>query len=1214
MSTGRGPIRLPYILCNLHPPGGPELASKLLADPRNVQRLDLLVLADRSEIEAAASVANVTIPDSVQILEDKSAPTVPIPDRTGETSKEAGKRALHHLKRAVSLVSQSQADAIVFTPLNKTSLHMAGVHEEDELRWFAMHLNHRETTSEVNIIPGLWTARVTSHIAMKDVSSWISAPSVSESIELLHNLLGENGLFGREEIDSIGPAVSEPQAKGIKAKGPFPSVTIFVGRTNYDGIVTMYHYQGHIALKVIGFDSRMTVQGSPPVVIATPARGTAFDIAGKNFSSFESSQNAFGYFHCGCQQEGRSAGCSILAVNMNMCEHSPPVIRDGLVGFLGFTVALAGSKTSPIQSATRPLRSFHAYRLYGSVHPLVNTKEKLKGRFKLALIAGGTFLGQAEIHGTFLYSWYQTDLPLGEPCQLSVFSLDNMSQDNESSSNHSTSPHPLPLSPNNTQLSPPPPEFADPQQPVPQQPVHQEPGEQQAAPAEPHPSLPASPSPSDPAPLRGMDLWRAAMRRWEENPQFRRARERRLREFAQLSEASSNGITTRRRLREFAQLSETSGNGITTRHQDEGSLSPPGLFGTRPTTPPSTTQSRDENLRPPTVPSRDLFRTPPAPPPLYQCRLPPLGASTNYPSTPNEGRAVFNLPPPTPTRTSYNQSASRPHDLVYSLADHPILDRPCYLCMTLDACPHNIRQPASTMVPSSFEAGSEHSSLNHMRIDEYRQDTGYEEGMPFSASPSPSPVNEDSDPDYLSDDSSELSEYSSAEFDEDDLGFSAPLPRSKQSSETPANQEDTQCEFAGTCHMGPATPNGTQHYRKIISHVFGRNKSATKIFPEHVWVHYCRKHYQRARYRAGQWPFTQCELLLESLNRMESWGGVRSFELILRRREQERIDGRQSSHDRQILTSSHSATSYVSTGFSPRSGRRNPRAVIAPVPEWLRQLVGDGLTFDDIRGIIYEVREYMAILQEEEGEIVAVQDGAIDNDDANAVDYDNDNDNDNEPTRAEYFSNAEGKERRVIFKKPARTLRSPIRFPDIEIIPHFHQWALDEYEVRRQRTQSRAPPNRKLRYSGKRHWRLLDRPVNPREIQIPRGLERYAGWFRDYRRPADPRYSDIRADTATPRSAISHSPTVTNRHTITHRPTVAHRSAVNHRHAITHSPTVTHRPTITYRGAGLTRGHFSPPSRTTGSGIRGNFRIMARGRPRPVSRVDQQGKVKKPNN
>lgn len=105
-----------------------------------------------------------------------------------------------------------------------------------------------------------------------------------------HN--GENGLFGREEIEVIRPAVEMAAAGGVNVTGPFPSDTIFVNRAKFDGIVTMYHDQGQIALKVLGFDGGVTVEGGLPVIIATPGHGTAFDIVGKNIASIRSSQNA----------------------------------------------------------------------------------------------------------------------------------------------------------------------------------------------------------------------------------------------------------------------------------------------------------------------------------------------------------------------------------------------------------------------------------------------------------------------------------------------------------------------------------------------------------------------------------------------------------------------------------------------------------------------------------------------------------------------------------------------------------------------------------------------------------------------------------------------------------------------------------------------------------------------------------------------------------
>lgn len=106
-----------------------------------------------------------------------------------------------------------------------------------------------------------------------------------------HN--GENGAFGRQEIDHIRPAVEAAREKGINVQGPFPCDTIFLKREHFDGIVTMYHDQGQIAMKLLSFDGGVTVQGGLPIPVATPAHGTAFDIVGKNIAAVTSTQNAF---------------------------------------------------------------------------------------------------------------------------------------------------------------------------------------------------------------------------------------------------------------------------------------------------------------------------------------------------------------------------------------------------------------------------------------------------------------------------------------------------------------------------------------------------------------------------------------------------------------------------------------------------------------------------------------------------------------------------------------------------------------------------------------------------------------------------------------------------------------------------------------------------------------------------------------------------------
>jgi 4-hydroxythreonine-4-phosphate dehydrogenase len=94
---------------------------------------------------------------------------------------------------------------------------------------------------------------------------------------------GENGLFGREEIEIIAPAVAKAAARGIGCKGPYPSDTVFLKAFNgeFDGVLSMYHDQGQIATKLKGFNRGVTVTAGLETVFTTPAHGTAFDIVGK---------------------------------------------------------------------------------------------------------------------------------------------------------------------------------------------------------------------------------------------------------------------------------------------------------------------------------------------------------------------------------------------------------------------------------------------------------------------------------------------------------------------------------------------------------------------------------------------------------------------------------------------------------------------------------------------------------------------------------------------------------------------------------------------------------------------------------------------------------------------------------------------------------------------------------------------------------------------
>jgi 4-hydroxythreonine-4-phosphate dehydrogenase len=163
------------------------------------------------------------------------------------------------------------------------------------------------------VLNNVSTTRVTSHIPLKDVASQLSEKRILDAISLAHKTVtsfgvkqpriavaalnphgGESGKCGTDEIEIIEPAVKKANEQGMNALGPFPADTLFI-RTfdgEFDSVVTMYHDQGQIAMKLKGFEWGVTVVGGMPYPIATPAHGTAFDIAGKGLAKTSAFENA----------------------------------------------------------------------------------------------------------------------------------------------------------------------------------------------------------------------------------------------------------------------------------------------------------------------------------------------------------------------------------------------------------------------------------------------------------------------------------------------------------------------------------------------------------------------------------------------------------------------------------------------------------------------------------------------------------------------------------------------------------------------------------------------------------------------------------------------------------------------------------------------------------------------------------------------------------
>jgi len=320
----------PRVVITLGDPAGvgAELVAKLVARPATREQADVVILADRGELDAGAAIAGLRLdPVTVEaatdlgpaleragiaVLHRPIAAHGPVP--RGVASAGAGRAALAHLSEAVALAAGGQADALLYAPLNKASLRAAGLPHQDEAHFFAEMLGRPGTFGEVSILGHLCTTRATSHISLREVAARITPGSVTRAIRLAHDTLrtlglerpriavcglnphaGDGGLLGHEEIETIAPTVVALRQAGLDCEGPFAADSLFprAWAGSHDAVVTMYHDQGQIALKAIGFHRGVTIQGGLPIPIVTPAQGSAHDIVGRNLAEPEAMIEAF---------------------------------------------------------------------------------------------------------------------------------------------------------------------------------------------------------------------------------------------------------------------------------------------------------------------------------------------------------------------------------------------------------------------------------------------------------------------------------------------------------------------------------------------------------------------------------------------------------------------------------------------------------------------------------------------------------------------------------------------------------------------------------------------------------------------------------------------------------------------------------------------------------------------------------------------------------
>lgn len=293
---------------------GPEVVAKVCAKNRISNYCRPILIGDLRVLKAGMNISDVTFPfnvvddithvdwmGSIPILDQKNIDPTKI--KLGHIDAGSGKATGELFETGLNLFKNGHIQGFTFAPYNKAALEYGGF---DIFKLFARNLKVKWPFGELNVVNNVWVSRVTSHVPLKDVPKRLNIKNIAGAIKLVNDTMimtgidrpriavaalnphaGEDGLFGSEEIEIIAPAINKANEDGINAKGPFPADTLFLNAFKglYDGVTTMYHDQGQIALKLMNFESAVTVIAGLSCPITTPAHGTAFDIVGRGIAN-----------------------------------------------------------------------------------------------------------------------------------------------------------------------------------------------------------------------------------------------------------------------------------------------------------------------------------------------------------------------------------------------------------------------------------------------------------------------------------------------------------------------------------------------------------------------------------------------------------------------------------------------------------------------------------------------------------------------------------------------------------------------------------------------------------------------------------------------------------------------------------------------------------------------------------------------------------------
>ncbi len=315
-------MRKPRIAITMGDPAGigPETVVKTMMSESIYEVCDPFVIGNEDSLLEVSKIIGVSLPiNKIQHPEDGlySCGTIDLmetgvcPDAKiefGKIQKDAALMAYSYIERSIELGLEGSIDAVSTTPINKAALKLAGIKELGHTEIY-QHLTHSPYALTMFNVHKLRVFFVSRHVSLREACNLANKDRIlnflinidnelkklgfvnpSIGVAALNPHVGENGLFGDEEIVHIRPAVEEARSRGINVFGPDSADAIFAFNLDghYDCILSMYHDQGHIACKTLDFQKAVTLTLGLPFIRSSVDHGTAFDIAGKGIAQGES--------------------------------------------------------------------------------------------------------------------------------------------------------------------------------------------------------------------------------------------------------------------------------------------------------------------------------------------------------------------------------------------------------------------------------------------------------------------------------------------------------------------------------------------------------------------------------------------------------------------------------------------------------------------------------------------------------------------------------------------------------------------------------------------------------------------------------------------------------------------------------------------------------------------------------------------------------------